>query len=439
MFTAGEGSDQKMLRSFDVGQVFGKKDATNERQDIAKAAGETTVLAIDRVAYDRIRAETVQSDAEQKIEYLIRYVPKLRMSPRGIIEELDILFVKECYTKGYRIIKDGDFNENVYFIKSGACKLLQPLTGPLTAVKAQLTSDEQAKYKYVQMCTLGVGQAFGEETALNGGKSTEVIEAESDQVEAYRISKSMLLQYFGGSASEVIYAIRAGAQAKRNWIQMKLQQLGSAKKDDLLKAGLLCDETEYKSLKPVKTMPGEVPYLKMVQTYGKPSADSTPRSLKVGGVSPTAAATKVEEEKVGAEPVTSFKPPPAPKPTTRRPMMNTFMIEKAPNEEHKDDSIRGFGTMRLVASDRMKNITPQQMGGLVALRKIAQDVKSGGKKQDPKADFDKESVKNFQNKVMMADPAIAEKAKASAAGSGANFFKKMREFNAADLKAKLGQ
>ena len=429
-----------MLRSVELGQVFGKKDAAGKRQDLTKASGETVVLSIDRVAFDKIKAETVQSDAEQKIEFLLRYVPKLRMSPRNIIEELDILFVKECYTKGYRIAKDGEINESVYFIRSGTCRLLQPVPG---LVKAQMTSEEAAKYKYINLCALGVGQVFGEDSALNGWKSQETVEAESDKVEAYKISKVMLMQYFGGSASEVLYAIRAGVQAKKNWIQLKIQQIATAKKEDLLKSGLLRDEGEYKIQKPTKTIPGEIPYLKMVQTYGKPTVDP---------ITPKSKLTKPEDDKTKFESAVataaaavaasdpSPAPPHAPKPESRSKARNAFMIGKAPDEEHKDDTLRGFGTMRLVASDRMKTITPQQMRGLAALRTIAQDVKSGGKqKQEPNADFNKDSVKKFQNTVMMADPAIAEKAKETAKAPSANFFRKMKEFNMNDLKAKLGQ
>lgn len=124
------------------------------RQDQAISVGESVVLAIDKAAYERIRAETVKSEAEQKIDFLIRYVPKLRISPRSIIEELDILFVKECYTKGYKIIREGDFNENVYFMKAGTCRSLQSLSGPLTGIKSQLNAEEQSRYKQLIVSTL---------------------------------------------------------------------------------------------------------------------------------------------------------------------------------------------------------------------------------------------------------------------------------------------
>jgi len=420
-----EAGELKMARSIDPGMVFGKKDPTNERQDIAKSTGDTIVLSIDRAAFDRIRAETVQNDAEQKIEFLLRYVPRLRMSPRNIIEELDILFIKECYTKGFRILKEGELNEHVYFVRSGTCRLLQPImVHSLSALKNQFSGEELSKYKYVNLCSLGIGQAFGEDSALNSIRSQEAVEAESETVDVYKISRAMLLQYFGGSASEVIYSIRAGVQAKRNWIQLKTKQLANAKKEDLLKAGMLRDESEIKLLKPTMSVPGEVPYLKMVQTYGKVTIDS-------GKTKPA----KQEEDKnaTRAEEEPKLVPPPAPKPQPRVTQRNTFMVGKAPDEEYKDNSVRGFGTMRLVPSNRLNNITnPQQMRGLDKLRIIANNIKSGGVQMPSgKTNFDKESVKKFQNTVMMADPAIAEKgihpAKPSLADM--NTLKKMRKAN----------
>jgi len=285
--------------------------------------------------------------------------------------------------------------------------------------------------------TADVGQSFGEDSALNGCKSQEVIEAASDTVETYRVSRSMLLQYFGGSASEVIYAIRASIQAKKNWLQLKLLQLAGMKKEDLLKAGAFKDELECKGLNPTKTIPGETPYLKSVQTYGrdmKPTIEPLPKQ-------------KVEEEK--GPPASGEEIPTAPpkvelKPKSRAELMRKLERPSEGGEDKKYDTVMGFGTMRLVASDRMKELNPRQMNGLVTLRSIAQDVKAGGKqKTEGRGEFNKETVKRFQNTVMMADPAIAEKTKEALkapSAAGGNLFRKMLNINAGDLaKAKFGQ
>lgn len=386
-------------------------------------AKQALVLVIDRTIYDRIRTETVQCDAEKKIAFLVRYVPRLRMSPRNIIEELDILFIKECFTKGYRILKKGDFDENVYFIKEGQCRVMAPVNNSLNGIKSQLTPEENAKYKYATLSIIGVGQSFGEDSGLNENKVQETVQAESEIVETYKISRAMLLQYFGGSASEVIYSIRANLQAKKNWNQLKLAQYNSMSKDKLIKENVLVDEDAYNELEPTKTVPGEVPYLKMVQTYGKPSVEAAMKLTK-------------EEEKKAEEAVL----PPPPKMELRPKPRNEFMVAKAANEEVKNDTLRGFGTMRLVPSNRMQHMTQEKMRGLETLRNIAQERRTGGAKPGPKANFDQGSIKKFQNSVMMADPAIlANKSKATEGSSGLNLFRKMKDFESINIKDKIGQ
>ncbi len=261
------------------------------------------------------------------------------------------------------------------------------------------------------------------------------MEAASDVVEAYRVSKSMLLQYFGGSASEVVYAIRAALQAKKNWQQLKVQQIASLKREELHKLVQFKDESETKGLNPTKTVPGETPYLKTMQTYGS--------ALRPAEGEHTFK-HKSEEEKSVPEP--DAKPAAPPKMDLRpRPRAELMRRMEHGNEDHKHDSASAFATMRLVASDRMKELNSQQMKGLIALRSIAQDVKSGKSRAEGKGEFNHDTVKRFQKTVMMADPAIAEKVHEGpnqakpAGGAGMDFFKKMRNFNPGDLRAKLGQ
>lgn len=125
-------------------------------QDIARSIGESLVLEVDKASSEQIRACTVISDAEKKVQFLLRYVPKLRMGSRNIIEDFEILFVKEVYTKGYKILKDGDFNDGVYFIFEGSCRLLLPLTGHLSVLKTYLPPEDQHKTKYVTVQSLSI-------------------------------------------------------------------------------------------------------------------------------------------------------------------------------------------------------------------------------------------------------------------------------------------
>lgn len=45
--------------------------------------------------------KTQLSASEQKIDFLLRYVPKLRAVSRTMIEELEVFFIKEVITQGY--------------------------------------------------------------------------------------------------------------------------------------------------------------------------------------------------------------------------------------------------------------------------------------------------------------------------------------------------
>ena len=146
-----------------MGQLFGKKEDTTKaryfahaicRQDTAKCANGGLVIAIDKNQFEKVRSETLRSEPEQKLEFLMLYIPKLRTFGRKVVEKLDFIFVKESYTKGCKIIKEGTQSDNVYFVKSGCCRALIPLSGPLAGVKAKLGAEEQNRYKYAVMYTL---------------------------------------------------------------------------------------------------------------------------------------------------------------------------------------------------------------------------------------------------------------------------------------------
>ncbi len=122
---------------------------------MAKAAENSLVLSIDKKTYERIKVETAKTEAEQKLEFMMRYIPRLRVAPRGLLEELDIMFVRESFGKGFRILKDGEHNDSVYFVLVGTCKVLQPLNRGLGSVKALLSPEEQSRYKYLALRSFG--------------------------------------------------------------------------------------------------------------------------------------------------------------------------------------------------------------------------------------------------------------------------------------------
>jgi hypothetical protein len=56
---------------------------------------------IDRDQWEQILKKTMRSEGEKKIDFLIRYVPKLRLASRAMIEELEVFFIKEYMSLGF--------------------------------------------------------------------------------------------------------------------------------------------------------------------------------------------------------------------------------------------------------------------------------------------------------------------------------------------------
>jgi hypothetical protein len=60
---------------------------------------------INKQLYEDIVKQTNISTSEKKIEFLFRYLPKIRKIGRKMLEEFEICFIKEEYSKGYQIQK----------------------------------------------------------------------------------------------------------------------------------------------------------------------------------------------------------------------------------------------------------------------------------------------------------------------------------------------
>lgn len=98
--------DFKFSKGVDEFEFFGIKQGGGERLDYARAVAETCwVLVIHKEQYELIVKKTQLSVSEQKIDFLMRYVPKLRAVTRNMVEELEVFFIKEVVTEGYMMQK----------------------------------------------------------------------------------------------------------------------------------------------------------------------------------------------------------------------------------------------------------------------------------------------------------------------------------------------
>jgi CRP-like cAMP-binding protein len=100
----GEGAEQtfKFNKNCDEFEFFGLRQSSSDtRGDHARAVGDCLVVQISKDHYEQIVKKTQLSVSEQKIDFLMRYVPKLRAVSRTMIEDLEIFFQKEVATQGY--------------------------------------------------------------------------------------------------------------------------------------------------------------------------------------------------------------------------------------------------------------------------------------------------------------------------------------------------
>ena len=82
-----ENNQAKFSKTVDEGTFFGMKETQNqERNDFANASQtDTEILVLNSVVYRTIIAKTLQSQADKKVDFLLRYGPKLREAGRQMV------------------------------------------------------------------------------------------------------------------------------------------------------------------------------------------------------------------------------------------------------------------------------------------------------------------------------------------------------------------
>lgn len=85
-----------------------RQAASDLRGDNARAAVDSWIITIHKEQYEQIVKKTQLSTSEQKIDFLVRYVPKLRAVSRNMIEDLEIFFCKLVVTQGFVLQKQDE-------------------------------------------------------------------------------------------------------------------------------------------------------------------------------------------------------------------------------------------------------------------------------------------------------------------------------------------
>ena len=202
--TVLEGAEMKFSKTVDESTFFGFRDAPGmTRNDFATAISKVTeVLQISTVKYKEIITQTQMSAAEKKIDFLVRYGPGFRSLGRQMIQEYEVFFVKEEYTKGYHVLKQGEQDDHIYIIYSGKCrKLLSTRTKPPTIFDQSVKlfpDDIQVEKPFMVLGQLRKGEIFGEISALNDLDNQFTVEVCSNSAIVYKIHRSNFIQHFGG-------------------------------------------------------------------------------------------------------------------------------------------------------------------------------------------------------------------------------------------------
>ena len=121
-----------------------------ERNDYTPSMQQQTeVIQIDTNVYKKIITQSQLAVSVEKIEFLMRFVPHLRDDDIVGLEklkELEVHFVKEEYTKGYHVQRQGSKDEHLYFIFHGKCRLLLSTRVPPMATVFPVSIQERNEW-----------------------------------------------------------------------------------------------------------------------------------------------------------------------------------------------------------------------------------------------------------------------------------------------------
>ena len=252
------------------GAFFGVGGCAEDlRCEDVQATEAASVIEIDRLAYENAKKHRQKPTlAEAKVEFLVRYVPRLRSVARRISEELEVFFIKEVYTRGYRIVRQGELDDYVYFVFAGECRVRYNLRAHADLGPRLDRIEEEFKTPFTlreaMLGTLRSGECFGEHSALLDLVTPFSVEAAGD-VEVYKIHRAHLLKNFGGDGGEPVAYLRGDALVKTNWLQARLAQIRTFSDAQINACVEFANPLETFHLKPTKSNPKETPFLSALE------------------------------------------------------------------------------------------------------------------------------------------------------------------------------
>lgn len=174
----------------------------------------------------------------------MRFGPKLRDAGRGMIEELEVLFVRQEATKGYQLLKIGEQEDHVFILFKGAARIIIPRKELESHISTDNLNDS---HQWLVLGNLKVGDTFGEESAIEDMPNPWTVEVTSKSAEIYKIHRSNFVQHFGGLDGAPAMHLRSQSLIRNNWFKMKMSFLRKMSATKIASLEFR-DEEEYKKL-----------------------------------------------------------------------------------------------------------------------------------------------------------------------------------------------
>ena len=389
--------EDKISKIHNSNQVFGltKHDANwNEvpsRNKTAISEGKSIVLVFDAIDYESIRRQRVLSTSEQKVEFLTQHVPGMRVAKREAIEEFESLFSKEICTKGFRILHQDKYNEYLYFIITGQCRILYNYNANKN-LKQKFDSLDESLPSLMQIGKLSKGDCFGQSSSIQRQKWKYSVQVLSDELVVYKISAQQFYDNFGKENGAPIQRMRGKALMDNNWISIVIKKIWAKE------IGQIMSEWEFfdKAVNPNANcmVQQESPFLKKKQ---------------VGSISEI---SKQEERRRMKESLLA-------------PFQNSTAKTNLPSQssgqrsdmESKYKGVFGFGTPNIRPGKRLKHMNQEQLKSHISLQKLWGEVPRIPSKDKDANDFLKTKASDFLKRTRAAEIELKSKAQEDSGSS----------------------
>lgn len=210
-----------LIKTLPAGSLYGHKIKTKFGY-FGIARNETHIFRIKKDNFDNLINRTNKRKENFKKQFLKKFFPKFRMYSDDIIDSMRSYFIREEYGKNFRVLIDGQFEENIYLIISGEFAIVK------SKKKINQDEDDDHTTKYVVLEHLKKGEIFGVYSALKHHKNNYTVVVLSNKAEVYKIGKSNLLFYFGGSLGMIPEALKGIDSVQQNSIENKMKLFNEA-------------------------------------------------------------------------------------------------------------------------------------------------------------------------------------------------------------------